>query len=69
MSLGILEENNKRIAPDPIFSLASGTCTYKRISDSAAYAEVGVANVTWAAVHGSRLQRVDGERCKEDETN
>lgn len=57
-----------RIVPDPFCSLASGTCARKRISNSAAFAQVGVVNATWAIVRGSRLQRVDGERYKGDET-
>lgn len=54
--------------PNPVFSLASGTCTYKRISDGAAFTQVGIVSATWAKVHGSRQQRVDSERCKGDET-
>lgn len=57
-----------RTVPDPVSSLASGTCTYKGISDGAAFTQVGVVRATWAKVHGSWQQRADGERCKGDET-
>ena len=55
------------IVPDPMFSLASGTCTYKGISDGATLAQVGVVSTIWARVRVPWLQRVDSERYKRDE--
>ncbi len=51
--------------PNPCFALASSTCTYKRISDGAALAQVEVIDAAWASVRVPWLKRVDGERCKE----
>ena len=68
MSSGSGEEKQRSIVRDPIFSLASATGTYKRISDGTALAKVRVVGTRWANVTVSWLQRVDGERYKRVET-